>query len=106
MESGEIDAVYITLPNHLHADYTVRAARHGVHVLCEKPMAVTEKECRAMIRACEQNDVRLMTAYRLHFEKTNLSTIELVQSGKLGEPRLFHSTFTMDVREGDIRLRD
>jgi glucose-fructose oxidoreductase len=46
-----------------------------------------------------------MIAYRLHFEKANLSTIQLVQSGKIGEPRLFNSVFTMDVREGDIRLR-
>lgn len=106
MASGEIDALYIALPNHLHAEYTIRAARHGIHVLCEKPMAVTEKECRAMIRACEKNDVRLMIAYRLHFEKANLSTIELLRSGKIGEPRLFHSVFTMDVRAGDIRLRD
>lgn len=106
MASGEVDAVYVALPNHLHAEYTVRAARHGVHVLCEKPMAVTEKDCRAMIRACEQNDVRLMIAYRLHFEKANLSTIRLVQSGKIGEARLFSSVFTMNVRAGDIRLRE
>jgi glucose-fructose oxidoreductase len=105
MKSGAVDAVYIAVPNHLHAEYTIRAARHGVHVLCEKPMAVTERDCRAMIRACEKNDVRLMIAYRLHFEKANLATIRLVQSGKIGEPRLFNSVFTMDVKEGDIRLR-
>ena len=105
MKSGEVDAVYISVPNHLHAEYTIRAARHGVHVLCEKPMAMTEKDCRAMIRACERKDVRLMIAYRLHFEKANLATIRVVQSGKIGEPRIFNSVFTMDVREGDIRLR-
>ena len=104
MKSGKVDALYIALPNHLHAEYTIRAARHGVHVLCEKPMAVTEKDCRAMIRACEKNDVRLMIAYRLHFEKANLATIKLIQSGRIGDPRLFSSVFTMDVREGDIRL--
>lgn len=106
MSSGDIDAVYIGLPNHLHEEYTVRAAKHGIHVLCEKPLAVTAKACAAMISACEKNDVRLMTAYRLHFEKANLSTIELVRSGKIGEPRIFSSVFTMDVRPGDIRLRD
>jgi len=104
MKSGDVDAVYIALPNHMHAEYTIRAARHGVHVLCEKPMAVTAKDCLAMIGACEKNDVRLMIAYRLHFEKANLSTIELVRSGRIGEPRIFNSVFTMDVREGDIRL--
>lgn len=106
MASGEIDALYIALPNHLHAEYTVRAAKHGIHVLCEKPMAMTERECRAMIRACEKNDVRLMIAYRLHFEKGNLSTVDLIRKGRIGEPRLFNSTFTMDVREGNIRLRN
>ena len=106
MDSGVVDAVYIALPNHLHAEYTIRAAKHGIHVLCEKPMAVTAKDCQAMIDACEKHDVRLMIAYRLHFEKANLSTLKLLQSGKIGEPRLFNSVFTMDVRQGDIRLRE
>ena len=82
MESGEIDALYMALPNHLHAEYTIRAARHGVHVLCEKPMAVTETDAEAMIRACESNGVRLMIAYRLHFEKANLAAMELVRVGQ------------------------
>ncbi len=99
-----VDAVYIALPNHLHREYTERAARAGVHVLCEKPLAVTEEDCLAMIQACEENGVKLMTAYRLHFEEANLKAIELVQSGRLGDPRLFDSVFTMQVKEGDIRL--
>ncbi len=104
LASGEIDAVYIALPNHLHRSYAVAAARAGVHVLCEKPLAVTEEECEDMIRTAEENGVRLMTAYRLHFEKANLKAVELVRSGKLGEPRIFHSVFTMQVDEGNIRL--
>jgi glucose-fructose oxidoreductase len=102
--SGEVDAVYIALPNHLHREYGVRAAQSGVHVLCEKPMAVTEDDCLAMIGAAEENKVKLMVAYRLHFEEANLKAIDLVQSGKLGDPRLFDSVFTMTVKEGDIRL--
>ena len=105
LASGEIDAVYIALPNHQHADFTVRAARAGVHILCEKPLAVTERECMSMIRAAERNGVKLMTAYRLHFERANLEAIETVRAGKIGEPRLFSSLFCMDVKEGDIRLR-
>jgi predicted dehydrogenase len=104
LESGEVDAVYIALPNHLHRDYTERAARAGVHVLCEKPMAVTEEDCLAMIRVAEENGVKLMVAYRLHFEEANLKAIDLVQQGRLGDPRLFDSVFTMTVKEGDIRL--
>jgi glucose-fructose oxidoreductase len=54
LRSGDIDAVYIALPNHLHRSYTERAARAGVHVLCEKPMAVTEEDCLSMIRVAER----------------------------------------------------
>ena len=104
LASGEVDAVYITLPNHLHREYAERAARAGVHVLCEKPMAVTEDDCLAMLRAAEENKVKLMVAYRLHFEEANLKAIDLVQRGKIGDPRLFDSVFTMTVKEGDIRL--
>jgi len=106
LESGEIDAVYIALPNHLHRKYAVAAARRGIHVLCEKPMAVTAPECEAMIEAARSNDVRLMIAYRLHFEKANLEAVSLAQSGKLGDLRIFQSLFTMQVRDEDnIRLK-
>src|SRR4051812_17511771 len=54
LRSGVVDAVYIALPNHLHRPYAERAARAGVHVLCEKPMAVTEEDCLAMIRAADE----------------------------------------------------
>ena len=54
LDRGDIDAVYIAVPNDLHAQMTMIAARHGVHVLCEKPMAPTEAECMQMIRACAQ----------------------------------------------------
>jgi predicted dehydrogenase len=104
LRSGEIDAVYIALPNSLHCDYTVRAATAGIHVLCEKPLAVTEEECQQMIKACAVNRVRLMTAYRLHFERANLEAIKLLQSGKIGEPRIFQSLFTMQAAAGNIRL--
>ena len=99
-----IDAVYIALPNHMHRDYAVRAARAGKHVLCEKPLAVTEKECEEMIEAAAANGVRLMTAYRLHFEKANLKAVEIVRSGRLGEPRIFQSAFSMQVEQGNVRL--
>ncbi len=102
--SSGVDAVYIAVPNHLHKEYAVRAARAGVHVLCEKPMAVNEAECREMIEAAEQTRVKLMIAYRLHFEKGNLEAIKIAQSGKLGEVRYFTSEFSQQVAEGNIRV--
>jgi predicted dehydrogenase len=101
----QVDAVYLALPNHLHADYTIRAARAGVHVLCEKPMAVTAAECRRMIDACRRARVKLMIAYRLHFEEINLGVVDLVRGGKIGEPKFFNSSFAMSVRAGDIRTK-
>jgi glucose-fructose oxidoreductase len=101
----QVDAVYIALPNSLHAEYTIRAARAGVHVLCEKPMAVTVDECRRMVDACRRNRVKLMIAYRLHFEEINLKVIDLVRRGRIGEPKFFNSSFAMTVRANDIRTR-
>lgn len=105
LASGEIDAVYIALPNNLHRDFAVRAAKAGIHVLCEKPMALDEVSCREMIRAADAGGVKLMIAYRLHFDRANLQAVEAALSGRIGEPRLYTSTFTMQVRdEENIRL--
>jgi predicted dehydrogenase len=105
LKSGAVDAVYIALPNALHAEYAERAARRGVHVLCEKPMAVTEAECELMARAAKEGGAKLMVAYRLHFERANLEAIEIARSGRIGEPRHFTSTFTMSVVPGNIRVQ-
>jgi predicted dehydrogenase len=101
----QVDAVYIALPNSMHAEYTVRAARAGVHVLCEKPLAVTVEECQRMIDTCASHRVKLMTAYRLHFEEVNLRVVDLVRAGRIGEPKYFNSSFSMTVRRGDIRTK-
>ena len=99
----QVDAVYIALPNSMHAEYTIRAARAGVHVLCEKPMAVTANQCERMIAACDEHRVKLMVAYRLHFETISLKVIDLVRRGRIGEPKFFNSSFSMRVRPGNIR---
>jgi predicted dehydrogenase len=104
LRSGEIDAIYIALPNHMHHEYTTRAAKAGIHVLCEKPLAMTVREAEEMVEACRQAKVKLMTAYRLHFEKANLKALEIVRSGKLGDPRYFNSSFSMQVKDGNVRL--
>jgi predicted dehydrogenase len=102
--SGAIDAVYITLPNSMHAEYCVRAARAGLHVLCEKPLAVTTRDCEYMIQEARSARVKLMTAYRLHFERASLEAAQIVRSRKLGDVRYFDSQFSMQVKAGNIRL--
>jgi len=101
----EVDAVYIALPNTMHADYTIRAAKAGVHVLCEKPMAATADECKRMINACRDAAVKLMIAYRLHFEETNLKVIDSIRKGRIGEPKYFNSSFSLMVHSGNIRTK-
>jgi predicted dehydrogenase len=105
LNSGEIDAVYIALPNNMHRAYTEAAASAGIHVLCEKPMAFETTECEAMIAAAEKGGVKLMVAYRLHFERGNLHAISIVNSGKIGEARIFTSAFSQQVKQGNSRLK-
>jgi predicted dehydrogenase len=102
---ARVDAVYLATPNSTHRELAARAARSGLHVLCEKPMAMTVEDCEAMARACEEHGVKLMVAYRLHFDEANLSVIEIVQSGAIGTVQSFTSVFAQQVRPGDIRTQ-
>jgi predicted dehydrogenase len=104
LQEQNIQAVYIALPNNLHKEYTIRAAKTGVHVLCEKPLAISVKECEEMIEACEEKGVHLMTAYRLHFEEANMEAVRLVEKGKIGEPIFFNSLFSFQIKDRNIRL--
>ena len=104
-DSGAIDAVYIATPNTEHAQWAVRAAESGLHVLCEKPLATSVSDCERMIDACERNNVKLMTAYRLHFERCNLQVAAIVSKKRIGEARYFDSQFSMQVKPGNIRTR-
>jgi glucose-fructose oxidoreductase len=105
LQAGEVDAVYIALPNDLHADYAIRSARAGVHVLCEKPLAPDAAAAERIEAACREAGVKLMVAYRLHFEAANLQAVERVKRGDLGRPRFISTTFTMQVRGGNIRTQ-
>jgi predicted dehydrogenase len=106
LRSGRIDAVYICLPNHLHEAYSIRAFQAGVHVLCEKPLALTVNEGEQMRRAARENNCFLMTAYRLHFESANLQTLKMCRDGKLGDLRYFSSDFSFQITDPDnIRLK-
>jgi len=95
----DIDIVYICLPVSMHAEYTIRAAKAGKHVLCEKPMAVSSAECEAMIAACRQAGKKLMIGYRCHFEPTNLEARRIARSGEIGKLRYFRSEHGFNFRD-------
>jgi predicted dehydrogenase len=90
-DNPDIDAVYVVLPNALHAEYTVRAAQAGKHVLCEKPMATNPQECEQMIAACKQADRRLMIAYRIQYEPYNRMVNKFVRDQKFGRVKFIES---------------
>lgn len=79
-----IDVVYIVLPPSMHAEYTIRAAKAGKHVWCEKPMAPSVRECEAMIKACRDNRVTLAIGYRLHHEPNTQTIMRFRREGKYG----------------------
>jgi predicted dehydrogenase len=84
-DNPEIDIVYVVLPNAMHAEYTIRAAQAGKHVICEKPMATTSADCKKMIDACNQAGKKLGIGYRLHFEPHNLEMMRLGQQLEFGQ---------------------
>src|SRR5215469_15826537 len=100
----DIDAVYIALPNSMHAEYTIRAAKAGKHVLCEKPMSTTVAEAESMIAACKAANVKLMIAYRCHYEPTHLRAIQLIRDGKLGQVQAIESAFGFNIAAGEWRI--
>ncbi|MBS1955152.1 MAG: Gfo/Idh/MocA family oxidoreductase [Cyanobacteria bacterium SZAS-4] len=105
LNSKKFDAVYIALPNDMHKDFAIKAAKAGIHVLCEKPMALDADECEAMLKQAEKSGIKLMIAYRLHFEKANMTAVDMIKSGKIGDPRVFNTSFSLQVREGNIRTQ-
>lgn len=104
LASDVVDAVYIALPNSLHADYAIRAMKAGKHALVEKPLAVSVAECEAMIAAAKDASVFLMTAYRLHSEPGTVTVLDLIRRGEIGEPRHFASTFSFQSGDDNHRL--
>jgi predicted dehydrogenase len=98
-----IDAVYVALPNSMHAEYTIRSAKAGKHVLCEKPMTTKVADAEAMIAACKTANVKLMVAYRLQYEPTTLRAIHLVRSGALGKVESIAGANGFNIQKGEWR---
>ena len=96
-DNPHVDAVFIILPNAMHAEYTVRAAAAGKHVLCEKPMATTVSDCDRMIAACKSNNKKLMIAYRVHYEPFNQKMIEWSRQKKYGPIQFITADALLDI---------
>jgi predicted dehydrogenase len=104
LASGAVDAVYVALPNDQHADFTIRAAKAGVHALVEKPLASSIAESEAMIDAAAKAGTLLMTAYRLHNEPGTVAVLEAIRRGEIGDPRFFTSIFSYQSAPNNHRL--
>lgn len=88
-DNPDIDAVYIITPNGLHKDFTVRVAKAGKHVICEKPMAINAKEGQEMVDACKAANVKLLIGYRMHFEPKTLEIVRMRKAGEFGKIMFF-----------------
>ncbi len=106
LKSGDIDAVYLATPNFDHVDLAVKTLNAGIHLLLEKPMAVSVAECERIIEASEKTNAKLMIAYRLHHEPGMLAALDTVRSGKLGQLRYFNSSFSQPVSGQNHRARN
>jgi predicted dehydrogenase len=102
----EIDVVYIPLPNHLHAEWTIKAAQAGKHVLCEKPLALTVADVDAMVAACREAGVVLAEAFMYRHHPQTLKVKQLLDSGAIGTLRFLRGSFSFPLtRPNDVRLR-
>lgn len=98
-ENKDIDVVYVVLPNAMHHEYVIRAAKAGKHVICEKPMAVSVQEAEEMIAACKEANVKLSIGYRLHFEPFTQAAMRVGQKKEFGAVKIVESS--MGFRMGD-----
>ncbi|MDJ0962579.1 MAG: Gfo/Idh/MocA family oxidoreductase [Acidimicrobiia bacterium] len=94
LEAPHVDAVYIPLPNDLHAEWTMRAAAAGKHILCEKPLAMTAEQAQEMVDACREAGVKLAEAFMYRHHPSWVETVRLVRSGAIGELRAVQSWFS------------
>lgn len=92
-DNPDIDIIYIVLPNSMHAEYTIRAAKNGKHVLCEKPMANSAKDCQDMIDAYKQADRKLAIGYRCQFEPHHQRCIEFAREETFGKLKMIEAGF-------------
>jgi len=106
LRDPEVDAIYIPLPNSLHREWTIKAAEHGKHVLCEKPIALNAAECREMIAACKQHNVVFMEAFMYRYSACTQKVLQVLRSGVLGDIKFIYGTFRFPLtRTNDVRSK-
>jgi predicted dehydrogenase len=98
-DNVDVQVVYIVLPNSMHAEYTIRAAQAGKHILCEKPMAMNVAECEQMIAACKKADRKLMIAYRSQYEPMDRAIVKMVRDKRFGDIKEFISGNSLKVSD-------
>ncbi len=103
-DNPDFDIVYVVLPNSMHAEYTIRAAQAGKHVICEKPMALTVEDCDKMIAACKKAGKFLSIGYRLHFDPYHLDMIRMGTQKEYGEIKKIVTEFLQPSVKGEWRL--
>lgn len=99
IKNKDIDLVYVVVPNGLHKEFAIRAAKAGKHVITEKPMAVSVKDCEEMIKVCDANKVQLAIGYRLHYEPTHLEIKRLGQQKVFGQVRYIEASLGYQIHD-------
>mgnify|MGYP000070600834 CR=1 FL=1 len=94
LKDEEIDAVYIATPNYLHTKQAIAAAEAGKHVLCEKPLALTVKECEDIIQACQRNNVKLQVGFMMRFHACHQEALRIIKQGLIGQPVMGRAQLT------------
>lgn len=100
LADADVDAIYIPLPNSLHATWAIAAARQGKHVLCEKPLALGKEEAEAMFAAARDNGVVLLEAYPWWFQPQTRDLLDLLQGGAIGDVRTVQASFGFTLANG------
>ncbi len=105
LEDDSIDVIYIPLPNHLHREWTIRAAEAGKHILCEKPLALTEKEAAEMVEACAKSGVLLAEAFMYRYHPRYEKIRDIIAAGEIGDIRAIRSAFTFNSAANSANVR-
>lgn len=105
LKDPEIEAVYIPLPNHLHKDWVIEAARHGKHVLVEKPAALTAEETEEMLQVCQKNNVKFMEAFMYQFHPQHKRVQEIIAAGEIGEIKFMRASFSFFLKDRKMNIR-